>query len=556
MAETTHGGLSNLTGGKGNIMDYGSLMVTTLQRASSAREAVRIVAELTDKYGYASSMEGFSISDGSECWYMELIGKGNLGKGLLWVALRVPDGYFTANANQARITSFLPCDDPDRCMMADDVVTFAIAHGLWAGGPTDPSFSFSGVYDPVTTFGARFCEARVWYIFQQLADPADFNASYYLPYAQGFNLTRRMPLWVRPRRKLARADVHALLSSKYEASWFDPSLDTGAGAEHSPYRWNGLSWSLDEKSYVNERVVGTQFTAWHFVASVRGPAVPPPMRALLWFGADDHAYAPKVPLFGGATAVAPSFDDADCMARLACREQHGLKGSTLDFSWDDAFWVASSVARLVYLDPSRAAPVVACARATFERWAAPEVAAAKEAAQKRFEAGDDAAGVAILTNLSVTAGNEATSRWQQLWRHLMVTFQDGSSASAAPDNLLCGCEKQTPTFSDTWLRKVVADTGDRYRMPDAACAWIDPDGHCHPHPPTHDLGERHGMQPIPKLEVRGVVGRSQQEAGDTSLRETPVGGCRAGVSLQDLKAKFIMPAAAIALPREGTTCCR
>ena len=135
MAETTHGGLSNLTIGGGNrsIMDYGSLMVTTLQRATTARDAVRTVAHLADAYGYASSMEGFSISDGSECWYMELIGKGNFGKGLLWVALRVPDGYFTANANQARITTFLPCDDADTCMMAPDVVTFALAHGLWRG---------------------------------------------------------------------------------------------------------------------------------------------------------------------------------------------------------------------------------------------------------------------------------------------------------------------------------------------------------------------------------------------------------------------------------------
>ena len=66
----------------------------------------------------------------------------------------------------------------------------------------------------LTTFGARFCEARVWYIFEQLADPADFDAQYYLPYAQGNNLTRRMPLWVKPKAPVTRADVHRLLSSK------------------------------------------------------------------------------------------------------------------------------------------------------------------------------------------------------------------------------------------------------------------------------------------------------------------------------------------------------
>ena len=172
-----------------------------------------------------------------------------------------------------------------------------------------------GRYDPVTPTGARFCEARVWYIFQQLAEPTDFDAEYYLPYAQGFNLTRRMPLWVRPRlaerpackcsprrptsqvrpkRGLTRADVHAALSSKYEGSWLDPALDVTAGPEHTPYRYNGLTWQLKNHSFVNERIVGTQFTAWHFVASVRGRATPAPLRALLWWGADDHAWAPKV----------------------------------------------------------------------------------------------------------------------------------------------------------------------------------------------------------------------------------------------------------------------
>mmetsp|Transcript_27453 Transcript_27453/g.80438 ORF Transcript_27453/g.80438 Transcript_27453/m.80438 type:complete len:498 (+) Transcript_27453:50-1543(+) len=191
IAETTHGGIANLSRGNGTILDYGSLIVTTLQRASTAREAISTIVQLANTYGYASSMEGFSISDGSECWYMELIGKGDFGKGLLWVALRVPDGYFTANANQARITTFLPCDDPDWCLAAPDVVTFAIEHKLWRGAPTDRSFSFSDVYDPVTPTGARFCEARVWFIFASLADPEDFDADFYLPYAQGFNLTRR-----------------------------------------------------------------------------------------------------------------------------------------------------------------------------------------------------------------------------------------------------------------------------------------------------------------------------------------------------------------------------
>jgi len=162
IGETTHGGLAELTSKTdGYIMDYGSLIYTTLQRASTAREAIALVDALTAEYGYFSSAEGFSITDGHEMWLMEVIGKGSFGKGLVWVAKKVPDGYITAHANQGRITTFLPCDDPSTCLMAADTVSFAIERGYFQGAPDDTSFSFSDTYDPLTASGARFCEARV-----------------------------------------------------------------------------------------------------------------------------------------------------------------------------------------------------------------------------------------------------------------------------------------------------------------------------------------------------------------------------------------------------------
>lgn len=155
-----------------------------------------------------------------------------------------------------------------------------------------------------------------------------------------------MPLWVKPKKRLSRHDIHAMLSSHFEGSWLDPATDVGAGAEHSPYRWNGLTWkhriSNENASqvYVNERVVGTQFTAWHFVAMV-DPTRPPAMRALVWWGSDDHSWAPKVPLFGGATKVHRTYDDSNCSARLACRRALDLPGDMMHFSWESAFWVKS-----------------------------------------------------------------------------------------------------------------------------------------------------------------------------------------------------------------------
>ena len=265
IAESTMGGISELQNGNENkILDYGSLITATLQRATSARDAISIIVQLTDTYGYTSTMEGFSITDGVEAWHMELIGRGTWGKGIIYVAMRIPDGYIGAHANQARITQFLDaCKDPTKCLASSDVVQFAIDRGYYTGDVNDPSFSFSDTYDPVTVNGARFCDARVWYIFANLADPEDFNPDMYLDYAQGYNLTNRMPLFVRAKpSKISRNEVHTMLSSRFEGSWFDPSLDVGAGAEHSPYRWNGLTWtSSSGTQYLNERVIGTQSSA-------------------------------------------------------------------------------------------------------------------------------------------------------------------------------------------------------------------------------------------------------------------------------------------------------
>jgi len=503
IAETTQGGLEALKPTNTSILDYGSLIYSTLQRSKTAREAIKTVVDLCNTHGYASTMEGFSITDGEEVWYMELISKGEFEKGIVWVALRVPDGHIVAHANQARIQKFLPCDDPDVCMAAPDAVTFAMEHGFYNGTKDNTSFSFSDIYDPMTPTGARFCDARAWYIFSQLADPEDFNASKYLKYAQGFDLKNRMPLFVKARN-VTRQQVHAALSSHYEGSWLDPSKDVGAGPEGSPYRYNGLSWSLNGDNYVNERIVGTQFTAWHYVAEVKGKDVPAELRAVSWWGADDHTWAPKVPLFGSATDLDVSYDDGNCSARLACRKEHGLPGSTMEFSWDSAFWVNSAVANLLYGMKNRAAPVVIHAKKAYDEWAKAKVKEVEEEARGYMAKGDSASAVKAVTELAKEVTKEATSRWTKLWQQLMVTFADGLTATKKEDDGMCGCTKKGTEFTDEWLGKVVKDTGDHYRLPGGDCAYIDADGHCHG---SNIFRKSAPSQAgIPKTEIPGVMG--------------------------------------------------
>jgi len=487
IGETTHGGLTALsnvgkTAANGTIIDYGNLIWLTLQRAHTASEAVDIMVELATTYGYASDMEGFSIADKDEVWYMELLGRGDYGEGVLYVALKIPDGYMMAHANQARITEFLPCDDPATCRCSPDVVEFAQKHGFYDGEKAD--FSFSGVYDPVTFEGCRFCEARVWYVFREAAD---FDASKYLDYAKGYDTKNRMPLWVKPKAKLTRDDVMKLMGSHYEGSWFDPAVDVGAGPEHTPYRWNGLTWDFQNATYVNERPVGTQYTGWHFIGQVRG-ALPPPLQAVLWFGADDHSYSPKIPIHGGANGAHESYDDADCHSRSACRREAGLPGTVTDLSLDNAWWLNNMVADQVYTRYDRAAPVVLAKRADLEAELATMLNDADAAAAEAFAAGDREGCHDILTKHAIAAGQKATETWRALWAELLVTFIDGRITVRNDDDHICGCSKDTATFTDAWKTKVVADTGDKYLEPENAKGLAASAG-----------GGR------PKLSIRGVV---------------------------------------------------
>ena len=175
IGETTYGGRSELQSQPEATMDYGSLMYIALQRAKTAREAIKVMTGLVDKYGYCSEGESFSVSDANEVWILEMIGKGKFEKGAVWVALRVPDGYICGHANQARITTF-PLNDPENCMYTHDVISFARERGWFNGVNKD--FSFSDVYAPVNFEGARFCDARVWSGFRKVASGMDAYTDY------------------------------------------------------------------------------------------------------------------------------------------------------------------------------------------------------------------------------------------------------------------------------------------------------------------------------------------------------------------------------------------
>jgi dipeptidase len=332
-------------------MDYGSLIYITLQRSRTVPEAIHTMVDLMDTYGYASGGESFSLADRSgQVWMMEVIGRGNTygKKGAVWVAMRIPDGAVAAHANQARITTF-PRDDPDTCLFAEDVVDMAVHYGLYPSNADPADFSFSDIYDPVDFVGARQGEARVWSIFSKIADSSGAFEKKYVQYALGTDTSHRMPLYIRPYQKLSVTDVMHLMTSHYEGTPMDSSVDVGSGLFETPYRPRPLVWTYNASLYHNERSIATPKTGWSFVAQAR-PRMPPELSALLWFCVDDSSTAPRVPVYASSTRIASPYAGKG--------SQDGVVTPLLKFDLSKAFWVQNMVSNFCYYRWKDVYPIV------------------------------------------------------------------------------------------------------------------------------------------------------------------------------------------------------
>ncbi|MDE7134420.1 MAG: C69 family dipeptidase, partial [Rikenellaceae bacterium] len=301
ITETTFGGLPQLRD-KDGIMDYGSLIYITLQRAKTAREAIKVMTDLVAEYGYGSSGESFSIADKNEAWILELIGKGskvvdgvNVNKGAVWVAIRIPDGYISSHANQARIRQF-PLNDPENCIYSPDVISFAKSQKLYKG--KDENFSFADTYNPLDFSGMRGCEARVWSAFNRFADGMD----QYIEYAMGHNTEKRMPLYVKPKEKVSVKELADMMRDHYEDTPMDMRYDIGAGGHHLPYRWRPMTFKHEGVEYVNERAIATQQTGFWLLGQARS-WLPDEVGGILWFGVDDAATSCLTPIYTSSLDV-------------------------------------------------------------------------------------------------------------------------------------------------------------------------------------------------------------------------------------------------------------
>jgi len=453
IGETTYGGKPELVDTTG-IIDYGSLIYITLQRSKTAREAIRIMGELVANYGYYSSGESFSIADANEVWILEMIGKGSPvsvkdkkgrvrtthNKGAVWVAMRIPDGYISGHANQARITTF-PLNDPENCIYSPDVISFARERGYYTG--EDKNFSFSDTYAPVDFGGARFCDARVWAGFNRVSTGMDK----YTEYAKGFDLKNRMPLWVKPDKKLSVQDVMSMMRDYYQGTELDMSKDIGAGPYHSIVRWRPMTWQVDGVDYIHERAISTQQTGFSFVTQSRS-WLPDPIGGILWFGVDDTYSTVYVPMYCSMTEVPHSFAVGN--------------GSMMTFSDDAAFWVFNQVSNLAYTRYSFMIPEIQKVQSALENKFVSYTNVVDKAALELYNK-DPKAAIQFLTDYSVNQGNSTVARWKELYAHLFTKFLDGNVKVKDGNNQNPKVEQ--PGYDESYYRMIIEKTGDKFKAP-------------------------------------------------------------------------------------------
>jgi dipeptidase len=441
IGETTFGGRKELVDTTG-IMDYGSLIYVTLQRAKTAREAIQVMTDLVAEYGYYSSGESFSIADPDEVWIMEMIGKGTGNKGAVWVARKIPDGYISGHANQARITTF-PLDDKENTIYSDDVISFAREMGYFEG--KDEEFDFSAAYAPVDFGGARFCDARVWSGFRKVDESMD----QYAEYAKGYDLENRMPLWIKPAEKLSVQDVMGLMRDYYQNTELDMTQDVGAGAFANIVRWRPLTWEVDGKTYFNERAISTQQTGFSFVSQSRG-WLPDPIGGILWFGVDDTYSTVYTPMYCGITEVPEEFAVGN--------------GDLMTFSDNSAFWVFNQVSNLAYTRYIMMIPDILEQQANLENSFVADVASTDKKAVELYSNNKDDAR-AYLTSFSGKTAEETLKDWKTLYNYLFVKFLDGNikTKQEIPEGYKYVNPKlEQPGYSETWYRTLIETTGNKF----------------------------------------------------------------------------------------------
>lgn len=447
ITETTFGGREELAYEKG-IVGYGTLIYTTLQRAKTAREAISVIAEMAGNYGYVDEGETFSIADKEEAWVMEMVGKGDR-PGAVWVAVRIPDGYISAHANCSRIHRF-PLNDPDNCLYSPDVISFAREKGYFEG--KDEEFSFCDAYCPAGWDELRGCESRVWSVFRLLGG-ANFDADKYEDFARGANAANKMPLYIKPEKKVDLKTLADVNRDHYEGTFMDLTEDVAAGPFRTPYRWRPIEFDLDGKTYCFERSIATQQTGFWYICQSRS-WLPDEVGGVCWFGVDDTATSALTPIYTSVSRVPECFRVGN--------------GDMMTYSPTSAFWLFNRVAHFAYLFYDRVIGEIREKIDTYENENLKMLADVDAKALRMVENGNRRQAVEMMTEWCCRRADYLFKTWDDMSGYLLVKYMDGNVKRQNEDGTFkdngagagIPANPAHPEYRERWLRSVVKDCGN------------------------------------------------------------------------------------------------
>lgn len=448
IGESTWGGREELADTTGqSVMDYGSLIYVALERARNAREAIDVMTDLVEKYGYASEGESFTIADKNEVWVMEMIGKG-AEKGAVWIAVRIPDNAISGHANEPRIRK-VNLKDKENVRYSKDLIKFARKRGYFTG--KDQDFSFADAFaehDPSTRRG---CDARVWSYFRRFNDGAD----QYFAWVNA-DSNEPMPLYIIPDRKVSPEGMQDAMRDQFQGTPYDMTQDVGAGPYHVPYRWRPMEYEVDGKKYLMERAIATQQTGWSFVSQSRD-WLPDPVGGVFWFGTDDTNTSVYMPLYCGMTEVP---------AELA-------QGDVNTFDINSNFWVNNIVANEAYHRYDMMIPDIRKVQNKLEKGFFEQVKANDPKLKAMVEAGDMDAYRNAVNALGAQDAKEATDRYRDLAIYLFVKFMDGNRKKTDADGNFIKSQYGVPVYPEfpgydkKYYENIVKESGDHFLIKSA-----------------------------------------------------------------------------------------
>ena len=404
IGESTFGGRESLQSDKG-LIDCEMLTRLMLERAKTARDAIRIAGQLLDEHGWIDTGEALTVADPQEVWLFEIVGPGKGARGAIWAAQRIPDDHVSVIANAARIAA-IDIDNPDEFMASSNVFDYAAEHGFWdpkSGAP----MKFYAAYNPEGRLSFASTR-REWRALDLLAPSLHLHPN-----------SNVLPLSVKPDRPVTAEGIMAIFRDTFEGTDFDPVKNLTVTDEQGktiksplanpfmPYEMNRLLKINGGWSWRGERPIARWYCMYVTVTQSR-QWLPDPVGGILWFGYGNPAMTTYVPLYCGITRLP---------------EDYRTDGRTTGFSRRSAWWAFNRAATLAQHRWGEMRGDVAAVRNPLqEKLLSQQKAVAEQAAQ--LVADNPAAARAFLTQKSLAACTEAVNAYWNLGDLLWTKYDE------------------------------------------------------------------------------------------------------------------------------------